>query len=238
MKYYVYRHYIEGNTFYVGKGQEDRAYVYGRNKTWKNIVNKNNNNYEIEIIKFFNKEDEAYKFEKELTEYYKSIGQCEANIMIGKGSLRGENNGMYGKKHSEETVKKIKQRLTGVKRGRPSQETIEKIRQSKIGYKHTLGAKNKISKNHANFKGENHPRYGKKLSEETINKIKDSNSKYKNVYVIIDGVKKEFKNSKTCAKYLHENIIINKTYCGIEKSLRNSLRLNKKLYKTYEVGML
>lgn len=236
-KYYVYRHYIEGNTFYVGKGQEDRAYVYGRNKIWKEIVEANNNKYDIEIIKYFNNEKEAYEFEKELTEKYKKNNQCKANIMIGKGSLRGVNNGMYGKNHSEDTKNKISKALTGKGIGKKiSQETIQKILTSRSWYKHSEETKNKISLNHADFKGEKHPRYGKKASKETIEKLKLSNLKYKDVYIIIDGEKLTFKTSKIAAKYLHENIFLDKTYDGIERSIRNSIRLSKKLYKKYEVG--
>ena len=48
---------------------------------------------------------------------------------------------------------------------------IERATEKKKGYKHSEETKLKISKNHADLSGENHPFYGKHLSDETKNKI-------------------------------------------------------------------
>lgn len=55
-----------------------------------------------------------------------------------------------------------------------SKETKEKISKSHIGYRHSEEAKRKIRDNHADFSGEKHPLYGKKLSKETKSKISKS----------------------------------------------------------------
>ena len=54
------------------------------------------------------------------------------------------------------------------------EETKEKISLSHIGKKLSKETKRKIKENHADFSGENHPRYGKKLSKKTKKKISKS----------------------------------------------------------------
>jgi hypothetical protein len=71
-------------------------------------------------------------------------------------SMKGEKHHMYGKKHSEKTIKKMKELSVGKYSGENnpmwgkkrilSQETIEKIRKTKTGKTHTEETKNKISK--------------------------------------------------------------------------------------------
>ncbi|MEG1597330.1 MAG: hypothetical protein RR359_03550 [Bacilli bacterium] len=82
--YYVYAHYINDEIIYIGKGSKCRATSFvGRNYTDKNLT-------KIDIIKRFG-DDEigALKYEKELIEYYKSIGQCRYNDLIyHTGKLR------------------------------------------------------------------------------------------------------------------------------------------------------
>lgn len=109
-QYYVYRHYIENNTFYVGKGSKDRAYAKQRSSKWKEIVG--DKEFKVEIVKYFSNNKEAFKFEAELTRYYKSIGQCAANVAIGHG-LQGENSPHYGKTLSEEHKIKISKATIG-----------------------------------------------------------------------------------------------------------------------------
>lgn len=73
--------------------------------------------------------------------------QSESHI----GLQAGEKNGMYGRKHTEETLQKLREVSTGK---HPSEET-----------------RKKMSKAHC---GENNSMYGKKHSEETKKKISDA----------------------------------------------------------------
>lgn len=81
-------------------------------------------------------------------------------------SMIGENNPMYGKKHSEETKKKISNKLKG-----------------KSGYwknkKLSISTKQKLSEIGKTLIGDKNPFFGKKHSEETKRKI--SNSKKHNL---------------------------------------------------------
>jgi group I intron endonuclease len=60
--------------------------------------------------------------------------QSESHI----GLQVGENNGMYGKKHSEETIHKLREASTGK---HPSEETLDKMRESHLGEKNSMYGK-------------------------------------------------------------------------------------------------
>lgn len=73
--FYVYQHLRLDNNipFYIGKGCKDRAFRIKRNnKGWNNIVNKVG--FKVEIIKYFEDEDQAIKYEHELIDSYRSQG--------------------------------------------------------------------------------------------------------------------------------------------------------------------
>ncbi|GAB6612888.1 MULTISPECIES: NUMOD3 domain-containing DNA-binding protein [Bacillus] len=126
-KHYVYTHELHGEIIYVGKGQKRRAKEFSnRNKRWRNIVKNNVNLVKAEIVKYFETEQEAYSFEAKLTEHYKSIGQCKANISIGKKHAeetkklisekgKGENNPMYGKTFTNQHKRKMSAANAGEK---------------------------------------------------------------------------------------------------------------------------
>ena len=72
--FYVYRHMINDEVIYIGKGCKRRA-VNGNRPYDIRTVQK-------EIVKRFDDEFEALKFEEGLIKYYKSIGQCKYNSDI------------------------------------------------------------------------------------------------------------------------------------------------------------
>ena len=87
--------------------------------------------------------------------------------------MTGERNGMYGKKHSEETIERMKE----YQQNRPpmSEEAREKIRQSRLGKKWDDEYKKRMSKiKKRQNAGENNPMYGKTHSEETRRKQSDA----------------------------------------------------------------
>lgn len=85
-------------------------------------------------------------------------------------SMKGENNPFYGRHHTEETKKKIRENN---KWYRPTEETRKKLSEKSKGRHHTEEAKKKISetKKLRCLKGEKSPLYGTHLSEETKKKI-------------------------------------------------------------------
>lgn len=84
--------------------------------------------------------------------------------------MKGENNPFYGRHHTEETKKKIRENN---KWYRPTEETRKKLSEKSKGRHHTEEAKKKISetKKLRCLKGEKSPLYGTHLSEETKKKI-------------------------------------------------------------------
>ncbi len=129
MKFYVYRHIRpDKNTpFNVGKGHGRRAYSKHRNRYWHNIAGKYG--YRVEIVKYFNNEQEAFTFERKLIRLYKSFGYCEANMTDG-----GE--GSTGLKHSDTTRLKMSKSQKGKKK---SLEHRQRIAKSTIGHKRNVG---------------------------------------------------------------------------------------------------
>lgn len=119
MKYYVYLHYIGDNTFYVGKGSGNRAHSkHNRSLKWREFVG--NRKYEVEIIKLFESEKEAFAYETKITQYYKDLGQCATNVCIGANkdneTKRKMSKAHVGKIFSDEHKKKLSEnhaRLSG-----------------------------------------------------------------------------------------------------------------------------
>ena len=122
----VYRHIRldTGYPFYIGIGNNiKRAYSkYSRSNYWNYIVNKYG--YEVEIL--FNDLSWEMAIQKE-KEFIKLYGRMDngGGILInftdgGEGSLgviqseeSNENNPMFGKKHTNETKEKIRQKRLG-----------------------------------------------------------------------------------------------------------------------------
>lgn len=128
--YYVYLHRKKSNgqVFYVGKGHGGRAKSqHGRNKYWKRVVAKHG--YTVEIYIDGLQEWYAFELEKELIAYYgrenltngtdggEGTGGFYPNsdtrlkLSLAK---RGVKNHQYGKKHTDETKKKISESKKGV----------------------------------------------------------------------------------------------------------------------------
>lgn len=101
IKYYVYEWFDldNGDVFYVGKGRGDR---YQKSKRRNDLFDAyvSGHNCDVRIVKRFDSECDAFQFEHESIEKYKSVGQCYANIAPGgRGTqfMTGDKNLMYGK---------------------------------------------------------------------------------------------------------------------------------------------
>lgn len=71
--YYVYAHLKDGIVVYIGKGCKKRCSIFSERKYSQNDID------EIKILKRFDNELEAFKYEERMISYYQSIGQCKYN---------------------------------------------------------------------------------------------------------------------------------------------------------------
>jgi hypothetical protein len=192
--YYVYTHTrLDTNqVFYIGKGKKSRAYsTHGRNKYWKNIVNKTP--YIVKIIADNLCEDMSLELEVFVISEYKTLGVKLVNMTDG-----GE--GVSGLKDTEETKRKKSIRATGRKmsvesiqksreknKGRVSsrkgviltEEQKTKISIANTGKSPSMEARQKMSQVSKGKKKSDEHRKNMKLakqniSQETINKMRES----------------------------------------------------------------
>ena len=181
--YYVYELIDPRNTlpFYVGKGKNDRVYFHlseqSRAKTdnarkFNRIqkIRKDGYEPEIKIVKYFEKENDAYDFEDELIKKYGRIRYDKGGILTN----------LCESSRPPTTKGRTYQEIYGDK----WEEQIEKRRKAQIdagGYgprKHTQETKDKIS---AKTAGENNPSYGVPCSEERKEKIRSkAKQRYEN----------------------------------------------------------
>ena len=119
-------------------------------------------------------------------------------------STKGEKNPFYGKHHTEETRKHLKEKWKG--RGPVSEETRAKLSRARKGKKFTEEHKRKISESQKGEKGNN---WGKKLSNETKNKI--SNTVHNKVW-INNGHKNTRVNKEFVDDYLDKGYVLGRLY--------------------------
>ena len=123
MQHYTYAHLstIDNSVFYIGKGQKKRAYVKGgHNAEWKKIADQG---YKVEILAQWNSADQAYEHERFLVACAKDLKWPIVNVSEGgKGYIN--NTVWLGKKHSEESLKKMSIAQTGIKRCKSIKYTL------------------------------------------------------------------------------------------------------------------
>jgi len=250
-KSYVYRHRrLDTNEiFYIGIGSSKnfkRAYdIKARSKWWKKVIIKTS--YSVEILKENLTWEQACELEILLISEYgrKDLGKGSlvnmtdgGDGMIGRikseeeiENLRkmktGKGNHFYGKKHSEDSKKKISEarlkmkfRHTNESKNKISESSIGKV-SNRYGKKLTVKTKNKISKSLTEKykEGNYNPMKGKKHSEETCFKISLNNKKKKLVIDLETGI-------------FYESLAEAARFSGIPSTTLSSYLLEKKKNKT------
>lgn len=174
-QYYIYRHIRpdKNEVFYIGKGRNVKTShsqrhleIYGRNKWWKNIVNKNNGEFISEIMYCADTEDEINRKEIEFIALYGRM-----NLGIGTlCNLTDGGDGSTGIMVSDETRKKLSDKFSGEKHPnfgkKLSNETCKRKSKSMIASEKNLKGKKlpdwwreKISVTKI---GDKNPMFGKK----------------------------------------------------------------------------
>jgi group I intron endonuclease len=140
----------------------------GSGKYFKNALNEyGKNNFKREILEFFGTKQKAFSAQEKYIIKYKTLAPNGYNISP-KGGYGVK--GWY--KHYEETKRKIgkanKIALLGIKRSEES-----KLKQSNTTQGHIVSKETRKKLRLANL-GENNPMFGKKLSQETKDKMSKS----------------------------------------------------------------
>jgi hypothetical protein len=168
--FYTYAHYTpEGRLFYIGKGNEDRAYKSsGRSLYWKRIVNKYGKP-NIQILANWDTEQEALDHEVLLIECFKDLGHKLCNITSGGDGVSGLKQSEHQKAVASQVHKGNKWR-----QGIPS-SAHQKAVASQVhkGNKYTVGRIQPYEQRQKNSIAQlgNKRAFGNKLSEETKQKI-------------------------------------------------------------------
>lgn len=182
MSYTVYKHTSPSGKVYIGitsKKPENRwqkGFGYIGNEHFFRAIQKYGwDNFAHEIISEGLTKEEAEAMEIDLIAFYDSTNEDKGyNVSTG-----GENH-FAGYHHSEETKKKIGDAQRGTlnhmygKTWKMSDEGRKRISDARTGMKFTEEHCKNISKSKSK---ENHPNYGKHLSESTKDKIAKRNSK-------------------------------------------------------------
>lgn len=156
-------------------------------------------NFFIELIEEVDTASRAYELEQYYIKKYNTKAPYGYNLTDGGDGIfgwdvseeyrqecservkllhKGKKVGMYGKKHSIETKRKMSEATKGKPKPwligkEKTDETKQKIREKQLGKIISDETKQKISENHHDVSGSNNPMYGKKHSPETIKKIKE-----------------------------------------------------------------
>lgn len=191
---YVYRHIrLDKNVpFYIGIGGDDeykRANTkLSRNKYWENIVNKTH--FEVDILIDDIDWESACVKEKEFISLYKrrKDGGTLCNLTLGGEGQCGMIPWNFGKETSEETRKKQSLKKQGKPNGRKGTPCPPHVKEAMIKGLREKGAWNKglsmpkewrdkfMKSMEGKFlKGENHPMYGKKMSQYVKDALREAN---------------------------------------------------------------
>jgi len=243
-KYYVY-HLINPVTcriFYVGKGEGSRCKQhltdkpeYAHNKRLNGYIRnliKNNTPPIITKIKENLLEEYSYELEESEIKKYGRVGFDENGILLNilesgrPPCFRGEDHPFYGKKHTEETKKKVSESIKeGYENGR-----VHPF----LGKNHTEESKEKNRQKHL----------GKKLSPETIEKIRNANiGKEQTDYQKQRAREANEKTWKVITPEGEEVIITNLRQYSLERGLdpgnmMHVARGRQKQHKGYKVSKL
>lgn len=164
------------NKKYIGITCQSISQRFRNGKGYKSCPHFNNaiklygwDNFSHEILFSGLSQDEAKEKEIELIKKYKTRNpKYGYNMTPGGEGYCGKDNPWFGKHHSEETKQRLRELNTGLKR---SEETKRKLSEAFKGRVFSEETKQKMRGKRPNISGKNHPKYGKKLSEEMIKKL-------------------------------------------------------------------
>jgi group I intron endonuclease len=171
----IYKITSPTNKIYIGSSKDintrwsryKNLHCQYQQKIYRSLLKHSVDAHKFEIIHECNAED-LFQWERLYAEYYDVLGANGLNLAIpnykdikGKRSqeckdlmsfkMTGSKNHFYGKKHTVETIQKLKGKPSYFIGKKHSKEVIEKIRAAKIGKKYTNESKLKMSESRKKF---------------------------------------------------------------------------------------
>ena len=162
---------------------------------------------------------------REYERYKLEVSEILKNRIVKESTKLKLSNSAKGRKLSEETKLKIRQNLK--KRPPVSQETREKLRITSSNKHHTEEAKERIRQAQKRIKPEDRFNYGKHLSEETKEKIKQGNLGQKRTQETIENIRKVNIGRKLSPITIEKMSYFQKNRVKTEKELLFFKGLNK-----------
>jgi hypothetical protein len=195
MEYYTYAYLREDSTpYYIGKGKDGRVFknhmrqnkidLKPKDKSRiiflkQNLTEEQARKHEIYMIAILGRKDLGTGILRNMTNGGDGIsGYSHTEETKKRISKSGEENPFYGKKHSPETLEKMKEASKNRKRNLHSEETKIKMKQSAKKYWNECGR---------DISGKNNSFYGKSHSEETLEKLRKPKPHIKGSYWWNDG---------------------------------------------------
>lgn len=218
-KYYVYIWYVIGTleVFYVGKGKNSRASdKHGRNKKFKKYIEENDCDYCI--IKYLDKEEDAYSLENALIMYFRYKGMAKANIL--SGFERGREYFV-----SEEVRQEFVDKMTKINQERCNTKEFKELhrkmlvdRYSDINERKKQSEKIRQSWSDETLRKEQAERSRKAYYKGTKEAIIAANEK--EIVFELNGNKKIFNSRKECLQYLSNTYNFNPSHHTLGKILK------------------
>jgi group I intron endonuclease len=164
----IYKITSPTNKIYIGSSKDINArwnkyknfHCEYQQKIYRSLLKHGVDAHKFEVIHECS-EDDLFQWERLYAEYYDVLGVNGLNLAIPnykdiKGvksqeskdimriKMSGENNPFYGKKHTKETIERLKGRPCHLKGKKHKLESIEKMKLSKIGKKFSEESKQKM----------------------------------------------------------------------------------------------
>ena len=128
-------------------------------------------NFKREILEYFDTKEESFKSQEKYIRLYETHVSQNGYNISWTGGTDG-----FGGKHSDESKRKMSENNSGMKGKKHSAKTKLKMSESQKKLNKKLSQET-IGKIKDSISGEKHPNWGKNRSKETIERIRKSNKK-------------------------------------------------------------
>ena len=217
--YYVYIWFIKetNHVFYVGKGKENRLKeLKSRNQYFLNIYNKYD--CDSKIIKTFECEEDAFKYEIEMISFYRNIGEADANLH------KGGRGGDVWKYASQEDKDNFIKKMTTINKERCSSQEFKKNKSEYMSNKYQNEEERRLQSERVKRAWEDEElrkRHSEIIKKSQTQEVRDkrANRLKKKVELSLGEIVVVFDSRKEMLSYLSEELSFNPSNTTLAKLL-------------------